>query len=117
MPLLKCVPDTNPALGGLQVLSHVNRENLAKQYKMKDNMDLVKHIVNLHDGEVRQVGEERWEEFPASGRMLTKAQLVRNAKLLEKETNRRGLSEHRPPLRGRQRRKCSGPLAGYPLIA
>ena len=67
MPLLKCVPDTNPALGGLQVLSHVNRENLAKQYKMKDNMDLVKHIVNLHDGEVRQVGEESWVEFPACG--------------------------------------------------
>ena len=65
MPLMQCFPDTNPANGGLQALSHVNKQNQCCQ--IKDNMELVKHIVSLHDGELRQVGEAVWELFPAPG--------------------------------------------------
>ena len=40
---------------------------------MTGPLDWIKHVYTLHDGEVRQVGEERWAPFPASGGMLAKA--------------------------------------------
>ena len=70
---LKCFPDTNPASGGLQgcqPLNEENRRNLFAAYRMRGPMDLVKHILTLHEGEVRQVGEEQWTPFPASGELL-----------------------------------------------
>ena len=42
-------------------------------FKMKSPMDMIKHILTLHDGEVRRVGEEQWVPFPASGGEIAKA--------------------------------------------
>ena len=36
-------------------------------------MDFIKHIYTLHDGEVRRVGEDRWDPFTASGGKIAKA--------------------------------------------
>ena len=68
MPLLQCFPDTNPANGGgLQPLSHVNKTNLRRRFNIENDFELMKHIANLHDGELRMAGEETWEMFPAPG--------------------------------------------------
>ena len=67
MPLTQCFPDSNPAAGGLQPLSHVNKRNLFHKYNIINDFALVKHIANMHDGELRQVGEEVWDIFPAPG--------------------------------------------------
>ena len=68
MPLLQCFPDTNPANGGgLQPLSHVNKTNLRRRFNIENDFELMKHIANLHDGELRMVGEETWEMLPAPG--------------------------------------------------
>ena len=56
-----------PASGGRRPLSHENRQNQVEAYQMKGPMGTTKHIYTLHDAEVRQVGEERWAPFPASG--------------------------------------------------
>ena len=36
-------------------------------------MNYIKHILTLHDGEVRLVGEDRWDPYPASGGDIAKA--------------------------------------------
>ena len=49
----------------------MNKRNLFQKYNIISDWALVKHIVNMHDGELRQVGEEAWEIFPAPGGNLT----------------------------------------------
>ena len=56
---------TQPMAGGLQPLSHVNKTNLRRRFNIENDFELMKHIANLHDGELRMVGEETWEMFPA----------------------------------------------------
>ena len=71
--LLRCFPDLSPASGGQQPLSQANQARLVETFKMKSEMDYIKHILTLHDGEVRLVGEDRWDPYPASGGDIAKA--------------------------------------------
>ena len=71
--LLRCFPDLSPASGGQQPLSEENKDRLIAAFGMKSEMDYIKHILTLHDGEVRLVGEDRWDPYPASGGDIAKA--------------------------------------------
>ena len=71
--LIKCWPDLSPASGGRQPLSSENQRNLVQAFQMKGPMGMIKHIFTWHDGEVRRVGEERWDPFPVSDGQIAKA--------------------------------------------
>ena len=73
--LATCWPDTSPASGGLAMypLSVENQRNMGESWKIKKNSDYLKHLLALHDGEVRRVGWTMSTPFAASGGNLQKA--------------------------------------------
>ena len=66
-------PDLSPASGGKHPLSDEGWRRLTSAWKFNTTSDYVKHMLTLHDGELRSVGNEAWERIPASGGIHRKA--------------------------------------------
>ena len=69
---VQAFPDLSPASGGTLPLGKENQDRLREQLGCNSWADYLKHILTLHDGEVRLVGNGGWEVFPVSGGMLRK---------------------------------------------
>ena len=66
-------PDLSPDSGGTQPLGEDGWQRLYEAFKLSRPADYVKHILTLHDGEVRMVGSGDWELLPASGGTFRRA--------------------------------------------
>ena len=73
IPFAKSWPDTSPASGGINPLSKDNVEGLSREFGIKTSAEFVKHLLTLHDGEVRLVGESHWVSSPVDISVLRKA--------------------------------------------
>ena len=51
----------------MQPLSSDAWLRIKREFKVKSEVDYVKHLLNAHEGEARFVGDEGWYDFPASG--------------------------------------------------
>jgi len=87
---LEAFPDLSPASGGTLPLGKENQDRLREQLGCNSWADYLKHILTLHDGEVRLAGNGGdsggWDVFPVSGGMLRKQCFWHYQYMFEAET-------------------------------
>ena len=60
---MEAFPDTSPkGSGGVRALTGAGWQRLWDAFRVRTEADFVKHLLNMHDGEVRFVGEPWWME-------------------------------------------------------
>ena len=52
---------------GVQPMSNDTWLRIQRDLNVKSKEEFVKHILTAHDGEARLIGDDGWQEFPASG--------------------------------------------------
>ena len=75
---MEASPDAR-ATGGNLALDDDGWWRLSEDLGIKNEAGLVKHLLNLHDGEVRFVGDPRWVDvryLPASGGFVSPSSLL-----------------------------------------
>ena len=64
---MEAFPDTSPkGSGGVRPLRDADWHLLWDAFRVRTEADFVKHLLNMHDGEVRFVGEPTWSEVPCT---------------------------------------------------
>ena len=74
----KAFPDTRDS-GGMLALTEADWGKLFLEFGVETQAGLVKHLLSLHDGEVRFVGDPRWVDvrsLPASGGFVSPSSLL-----------------------------------------
>ena len=66
LPFTSAYPDTR-GTGGVKALTPVGWYGLWVEFGIETEEQFVKHLLNFHDGEVRFVGPNWWEEVPEHG--------------------------------------------------
>ena len=65
--LADAFPNLSPPSCGMEALSEESWQALKQQFDLGSKADLVKHILTMHDGEARLVGDDEvWFLFPVS---------------------------------------------------
>ena len=65
MAFAKAYPDTRET-GGVRALTDEGWEGLWRDLRISKESEFVKHLLELHSGEVRFVREPEWMDFPIS---------------------------------------------------
>ena len=97
------LPDTR-ATGGEEALTRQGWQDLKAECQMLQKEDFAKHLLNLHDGEARLVGDRSWLEVWSNGLNHTRfwhCQTMRSAENFNWCWRSHGGGQDNPDLRER----------------